>query len=109
VFPLGVKSTERLIGEADQRVREGFRAIKFGWGNHFEPQDLERIAAIRSAIGPEVRLMLDFGGPDYLGPGVSAASAAGIAELLEPYRLYFFEEPLPPYDARGFRDLKSRT
>jgi D-galactarolactone cycloisomerase len=105
-FPLRFKATERLISEARERVQEGFRAIKFGWGNHFEPEEVERIAAIRAAIGPEVRLMLDFGGPDYFDAGVSPASAHRIMQLLEPYDIFFFEEPLLPYDADGFLELK---
>jgi L-alanine-DL-glutamate epimerase-like enolase superfamily enzyme len=106
VPPLRFKTTERLVSEASERVREGFRAIKFGWGNHFEPKDIERISAIRAAIGPEVRLMLDFGGPDYFDAGVSSESAMRITHLLEPYDIFFFEEPLAPYDADGFLELK---
>ncbi|MEX0643519.1 MAG: mandelate racemase/muconate lactonizing enzyme family protein [Pirellulales bacterium] len=108
-FPLRFKSTDRLVSESKSRVGEGFRAIKFGWGNHFEPQDLERVAAIRSAIGPDVRLMLDFGGPDYFDPGVNPESAARITTLLEPYEIFFFEEPLSPYDADGFSALKQKS
>jgi L-alanine-DL-glutamate epimerase-like enolase superfamily enzyme len=106
VPPLRFKTTKRLVSEASERVREGFRAIKFGWGNHFEPKDIERISAIRAAIGPEVRLMLDFGGPDYFDADVSSESAMRITHLLEPYDIFFFEEPLAPYDADGFLELK---
>lgn len=106
VGPLEFKSTDRLVAEARQRVQEGFRAIKFGWGNHFAPADLARIAAIRQAIGMDVKLMIDFGGPDYLGAGVTVEPAARIAALLEPYALTFLEEPLPPWDAEGYARLR---
>jgi D-galactarolactone cycloisomerase len=103
--PLRFKSTERLVGEARARVQEGFKAIKFGWGNHFEPEDEERLAAIREAIGPGVRFMIDFGGPDYFLPGVTPESAERIARSLEKYDVYFLEEPLPPYDFDGYQAL----
>jgi L-alanine-DL-glutamate epimerase-like enolase superfamily enzyme len=105
-YPLRFKTTDRLVSEACDRLREGFRAIKFGWGNHFHRKDLERIGAIRSAIGPDVRLMLDFGGPDYFDAGVNPKSAARITSLLEPYDIFFFEEPLPPNDIQGYVSLK---
>jgi D-galactarolactone cycloisomerase len=106
VPPLRFKTTERLVSEATERVQEGFRAIKFGWGNHFKLEDIDRIAAIRAAIGPEVRFMLDFGGPDYFEVGVDPTSAKRITELLEPYDIFFFEEPLLPYDYDGYLALK---
>ena len=104
-LPLRFKSTERLVVEARARVKEGFSAIKFGWGNHFEPQDDERLAAIREAIGPAIRFMIDFGVPDYFSPGVTPKSAERIARLLEKHDVYFFEEPLPPYDFDGYEAL----
>jgi D-galactarolactone cycloisomerase len=103
--PLRFKSTERLAAEARARVREGFRAIKFGWGNHFAPEDEDRLAAIREAIGPAVRLMIDLGGPDYLEPGITPRLAAAIADMLGRFDVYFLEEPLPPWDAEGYEQL----
>jgi D-galactarolactone cycloisomerase len=108
VDPLPFKSTERLVSEASARVAEGFKAIKFGWGDHFEQEDLRRIAAIRQAIGPEIRFMLDFGGPDYMAPHIDVEYAAKILERLKPFDLYFFEEALLPYDAAGFLVLKCK-
>jgi L-alanine-DL-glutamate epimerase-like enolase superfamily enzyme len=106
---LPFKTTQRLVDEANRRVQEGYRAIKFGWGNHFDDSDIERIAAIRSAIGPEVRLMIDFGGPDYFGEGVSVHSASRVAQKLAPYDVYFLEEPLPPHDVDGYIELKQSS
>jgi D-galactarolactone cycloisomerase len=105
------KSADRLASEASECVRLGFRAVKFGWGDHFAPSDENRIAAIRQAIGPEIRLMIDFGCPAYFGAGVTPKSAAKIARLLEKYNVYFLEEPLAPHDAEGHAELsrESRT
>jgi D-galactarolactone cycloisomerase len=99
------KSSERLAAEASECVRLGYRAVKFGWGDHFGPADEDRIAAIRRAIGPDIRLMIDFGCPAYFGAGVNVKSATRIAQLLEKYDVFFLEEPLPPYDAEGHAAL----
>ena len=100
-----LKSATQLAAEATECVRLGFRAVKFGWGNHFGSLDEERLAAIRQAIGPDVRLMIDFGCPAYFGAGVTPKSAARIAATLEKYDVYFLEEPLAPHDAEGHAAL----
>ena len=104
-----LKSPKQLAAEAGECVKLGFRAVKFGWGDHFAPQDQERLAAIREAIGPDVRLMVDFGCPAYFGAGITPKSAARIASLLETYDVYFLEEPLAPHDAEGHAALSRQT
>lgn len=79
--------------------------MKFGWGDHFAQEDKQRLAAIRCAIGPEIRLMVAFGCPAFFSSGVSPKSAARIAKTLEEYDVYFLEEPLPPFDAEGHAEL----
>ena len=99
--PWRVKSADRLAQESRGYVQQGFKAIKFGWGNHFEPQDDERVAAIREAIGPDVRLMIDFGNPAYWSQGWNASAAVRAARILEKHDVFFFEEPMLPYDVNG--------
>ena len=96
------KSAETLAMESRTYVEQGFKAVKFGWGNYFRPQDEEKLAAIREAIGPEVRLMIDFGSPAYWTEGWNAKAAIRAAKFLEKYGVYFFEEPMPPYDVEGY-------
>lgn len=97
------KTPDHLLAECRRYVREGFRAVKFGWGNHFESADEDRLAAIREGLGPDVKLMLDFGCPAYWTPGWNAASAIRAARLLERYGVFFLEEPMPPQDVAGHR------
>ena len=99
------KSTEKLVDECLAYIRQGFKAIKFGWGNRFETDNLDQIAAIRRAIGPEVHLMLDFGCPAYHTDGWAVSNAIDLLHRLEPFDLFFFEEPLHPYDLEGFAAL----
>jgi D-galactarolactone cycloisomerase len=99
------KSPAELEAECRTYVEQGFRAVKFGWGNSFTADDEERFAAIRGALGPDVRLMFDFGCPAYWGTGWNAAAAIRAARILERYGAYFWEEPLPPRDVAGYRTL----
>lgn len=98
---LAFKTAEELSIECMGYVARGFKAIKFGWGNHFTPADEERLAAIREAVGNEVKLMIDFGCPAYWTPGWNATAAIKAARILEKYGVYFFEEPMPPQDVDG--------
>jgi L-alanine-DL-glutamate epimerase-like enolase superfamily enzyme len=91
-----------MANESREYVRQGFKAIKFGWGNHFGPEGEESLAAIREAIGPDTRLMLDFGCPAYLAPGWNVKDAIKVSKLLEKYDIFFLEEALRPYDVEGF-------
>ena len=100
-----LKTPERLAAESRAMVGQGFRAIKFGWGNHFRSEDEERLAAIRQAIGAETRLMLDFGCPAYWTPGWNLKEALRATRFLEAFDLYFLEEPLPPFDLDGYAAL----
>jgi len=104
-FPLSVKSAERLAEESRSRVREGFKAIKFGWGNHFGPADEPRLAAVREAIGPDARLMLDLGGPDYFTPDLTPKSLLPATRMLEKYNVFFLEEPFAPFDVESHGEL----
>lgn len=95
------KSAEELVEESKIYLSQGFKAMKYGWGNYFRPEDEEKLAAIREAIGPTIRLMLDFGCPAHWSPGWNAKDAIRAGRILEKYDLYFWEEPLPPFDVEG--------
>ena len=103
--PWRIKSAERLAEESRAYVRQGFKAIKFGWGNHFEPSDEERLTAIRQAIGLDIRLMIDFGNPAYWTPGWNAKAAIRAARMLEKHNVFFFEEPMLPFDVEGHAEV----
>ena len=99
------KSAAQLADESRAYVDAGFKAIKFGWGNRYEPADLAGVAVIREAVGPDIHLMLDFGCPAYHEDGWTVKAALEIARRLEPFDLYFLEEALHPYDVEGFTTL----
>lgn len=103
------KSTEKLVQESKQFVEQGFKAIKFGWGNFYQTEDLEALAAIRDAIGPDIHLMLDFAWMGYLEEGHTFKYAIEIAKTLEQFDVYFLEEPLNPFDVYGFKKLTEET
>ena len=103
------KSTDRFVRECKAYVAEGFKAIKFGWGNAFDDEHIETLQAIRDAVGPDVKLALDFGCPAYNKMDHDVRDAIAIAEKLEPLDIFFLEEALKPYDVEGFAELTAAS
>jgi galactonate dehydratase len=84
--------------QAKACVALGYRAIKTG--GVIDP--VGKIAAIRDAVGQDVDLMVDLHGP----PGLQTKDALLIGRALEPYRLLFWEEPVPAENIDGLRRLR---
>ena len=103
------KPAEVLVEEALENKAEGFKAMKFGWGNYFSESDYDDIEAVRDAVGPDMKLMLDFGCPAYLDGLWTVKEAIQVAERLEEYDIYFLEEALHPYDVEGFATLTEQS
>ena len=92
-------------------VRQGYRALKFDPFGHASfaqtTGELRRavaiVAAVREAVGPDVRVALDAHGRFGL------LSARHLLRALEPYDPFFVEEILQPQDARALAQLACQT
>jgi D-galactarolactone cycloisomerase len=89
----------------------GFTAFKMGWGPFGRvsaAKDQEIVAAARTAVGPDVRLMVDAGGSDaFWSQGYRWA--LNTANMLAEYDIEWFEEALPPDNLRDFVELRRRS
>jgi L-alanine-DL-glutamate epimerase-like enolase superfamily enzyme len=97
------KSLTDLAREMAAYVDQGFRAVKMKVAGAPLAEDVSRVAAVREAIGPDVRLMVD---AVYM---LDEASALRMARAFEPYDLWFLEAPLAPNDLPGLRRLTARS
>ena len=105
--------------EARRVVGMGFTAIKFDIDDprHPDKRDpwnwtasggeiasmVERVAAVREAVGPKVDLAIDLHGK------YDIHAAIRIACALEPYNLLWLEEPVPPENIAAMREVKRST
>ncbi len=76
--------------------------------NVFEPADYARLVPrlfehARQKLGDEVELLHD------IHERVPPPIALQLAKDLEPYRLFFLEDPLPPEELSWFRQLRQHT
>lgn len=96
-------SENELVENAKQAVGEGFQGIKLKVGRPTLDEDCARIAAVRRATGPNPKIMIDANGRwDLL-------SASRAIRRLEQFDLFWFEEPLHPFDVPAHAALAEAT
>jgi L-alanine-DL-glutamate epimerase-like enolase superfamily enzyme len=76
--------------------RDGFTALKLKVGKPDAAEDVERVAKVREAVGNRVTLMIDANQSWTIDEAIARTRA------LEPYDLYWIEEPLEATDLDGF-------
>jgi len=96
-------SIDELQSEAAGFVTEGHRALKIRIGKPTVAEDVERVAAVRQAVGPEIGLMVD------ANQGMTPKHAIKLARELEALDLIWFEEPTPCWDFKGHAEVRSAT
>src|ERR1700738_1386023 len=95
-------ATPEETGERARRfVGQGFTAVKFGWDpmGQSEALDIALVREARKGLGDGPALMIDTGLCSDAKPAIQRARA------FEPYRPYWFEEPLLPDDYAGYAKL----
>ncbi|CAL4149353.1 unnamed protein product [Meganyctiphanes norvegica] len=89
--------------EAKSFKGAGFGAVKIKVGLLSVENDLKRIAAVRDAIGPNMKLMVD------ANHAYSVPTAVHLAKEMEKYNVSWFEEPVVPEDIEGYRRVQAKT
>lgn len=92
-----------LVKEQMSWVEEGFLAVKMKVGRKKWREDLERVKAVRDAIGSSIDLMVD------ANNGWSVATAIRVAKRLERYDVNWLEEPVIAEDYSGYQQIRSAT
>ncbi len=92
---------DALVSEARARAHEGFDTLKIKVGAQSAEQDAARLAAVRAAVGPNVRIRVDGNG------AWTEAEARARLEAFAPARLEYVEQPVPAADFDGLRKLRS--
>lgn len=94
---------ERPIAEPiEEAVAEGFTAAKIKIGTGVEA-DRERVRTAREVLGDDARLMVDCNG-NYR-PDQAIRTAKAIAE----YDVTWIEEPVPPENLDGYREVREHV
>ena len=97
-FPL-----DRLLASVTGYLGEGFNAVKIKVGHDDLAVDVERVAAVREAIGLQTTFMVD---ANY---ALTVEQAITAARAFADYDLLWFEEPIIPDDFRGYAKVAEAT
>jgi L-alanine-DL-glutamate epimerase-like enolase superfamily enzyme len=84
-------------------VEMGARAVKMKIGAVPIPEDVARVKAVREAIGPEVKLLID------ANCAYRYYQAIQLAKRVEEFEPFWFEEPVAPDDYQGHQKLAAQT
>ena len=81
-------SVDEIVREAEGFIALGCRAYKMKIGRPDLKENVARVAAVRRALGPDIRLMVD------VNQRWDVATNIRVARELEPYDLDWYEEPV---------------
>lgn len=92
--------TSKLVASCEGYVANGFDGVKIKVGR---PDDIERVAAVRAAIGPDVVFAVD---ANY---ALDVPEAIERARAFAPHDILWFEEPIIPDNYRGYAQIAKAT
>jgi L-Ala-D/L-Glu epimerase len=98
-FSMGAYEPERARQRAAELIAAGFETIKVKVGTVVD-SDIERVRAVRSAIGPECEIVID------ANCGYDAPTAISVAGELEDCGVSLFEQPTPRGDFEALAEVR---
>ncbi|WP_420227374.1 mandelate racemase/muconate lactonizing enzyme family protein [Pigmentiphaga litoralis] len=93
---------EQAVEEARGYVDQGFKAIKMKIGLGSQTRDIDRVAAVRDAIGNDIQLMVD------ANHCFTVPQAINLGRELEKLGVHWFEEPISPEDLDGYVEVSRK-
>lgn len=97
-----VKAPDRMAAIAGALVEEGYRALKLKAAGDHEA-DFDRISAVRTAVGPDVRLTVD------ANQAYTTEGALRLEAMLRPSDIWSLEQPVPATDRSGLAQVRRKS
>jgi len=99
---VGASDVSEAVTQAGRAVEQGFSCIKLKMVGD-EREQVERVAMVRKAIGPDIQLRLD------ANEGWNFAQARNILKQCERYHIQYVEQPLPSTEIAGMHALQQEV
>ena len=108
---IGGDRPDDIVNAAREKIEQGFDAVKMNATEELHYVDsfkkvqavVDRVEALRDAFGYDLDIGVDFHGR------VHKPMAKVLAKALDPYRLFFIEEPVMPQNNEALRDVAMNT
>ena len=101
-FPLGIDDIHETVTKAVSAVERGIATLKMKIG-HDPDADVARVKAVRSAVGPHVKIRID------ANQGYDVPSAARIVTRLADVGIEYVEQPVAQWDLAGLAAVRRAT
>ena len=106
---VGIYDPSRMVDDAERDLADGFTAVKTGaWAGDTELPEAQfiaafasRVEALRETVGPNVDIMIDNHGKS------RASTAIRLMQALQPFHLYWLEEPTQPDDLEALLAVRA--
>ncbi|MDH3386467.1 MAG: mandelate racemase/muconate lactonizing enzyme family protein [Gammaproteobacteria bacterium] len=95
------QSIDGLVEEAAAFIDAGFLAMKLRLGKTTIAEDIERVRAVRDAIGPDIELLAD------ANQSLTVKHAIRLGRELEQFDLLWFEEPVVYHNLAGCAEVRA--
>ena len=97
------KGLKELGMEMEENLKLGATAVKMKIGGISINEDVERVKTVRETVGEKIDIMVD------ANCAYNLNQAIKIADKIEKYDIFWFEEPLLPDDYDGYKILSSKS
>lgn len=101
---LSIEAPEVMAEKAVQAKEAGYGSLKLKVGLDSPQMDVDRIKAVRSAVGPDMPIRVDVN-QGWKTPGIAVAAM----RQLEDENLAWVEQPIRMGDIRGLAEVRSKT
>lgn len=101
-YTVSLGSAEQMAADALLIKQNGFKIIKVKLGTSFK-EDVERIKAIRDAVGKKVDLRID------ANQGWDTQTAISTLNALHKYNIQYCEEPIARWDHSNLKKVKNKS
>jgi len=93
-------SIDELAKEAMSFISQGFRSMKIRLGKKKISEDIERVAAVRAAVGPDIELLGD------ANQCLTVKHAISLGRELKQFDIGWFEEPVSYQNLQGHGEIR---
>ncbi len=102
-YVISILPPEVMAAEAKQAIADGFACLKIKVGADLRT-DVQRIRAVRAAVGPDVKLLVD------ANQGwINSANTLAVLKQVEDCRIDWIEQPVAAADLDALSDIRRRV
>jgi L-alanine-DL-glutamate epimerase-like enolase superfamily enzyme len=102
-FVMSSDTPEMVAADGVKLLKAGFKSLKLKVGMRSLQEDVDLVATLRKAVGPDARIMIDANSNWHYNQALRTLKA------MEPYNIFLAEQPVPRWDYEGLARLRRKV